>query len=650
MNPPSSTPQDEATTSTTIENPMSHIPKHDVTVFGVSTDLTDLNLPTHLDILRYYFYLSERAKTEQKKFSHKSFTIQVQDKLIGIWEKLGMEIMLKKSVFNKLNKLLDKYQEQIKRRNTTQQFTEYVKSLETIFYIGTCKCDLKAAPCACGWVPERLKEFMHDQHNQRRLTMDAFVMETEEQGATSMSSMPTYQDPDDSTYAPPPVQEDMDRSTSSQYTERYDCFNFALVCDRFGVPDRVASALGTALLQDFKIKDKHGKPLIMDKSKVRREKEKCRQEVLRKRLDDTNLLAFSFDGRKDDTLTIDKIDEKYHTRMVKEPHLVILREPNSELIGYVRLEHETAEYKTTKLNGFFNDKNISLDALIGICTDGEPTNTGPHGGIIRRFELLLKRPLHWFVCLLHFNELPFRHLFEALDKSTSTGPRSATGKLSRQIETCETLPVVDGFQKIELQNMPPAPEKIEFSTDSKYLYDMAHAISSGVVPVDLANIKPGKIVHSRWLTKAARLLRLYVTTENPDANLRILVEFIIKCYVPMYFNIKYYSSVVYGSALFFKFIGWSRFLEPRLRKIVNQVIKDNSYYAHSENILLSMLFDDSKEKRDCAIKKILRYRTDVDEPMELRVYKKPDINFNCTSYTEMINLNDINIVFEPPFT
>ncbi|XP_049308618.1 uncharacterized protein LOC125777569, partial [Bactrocera dorsalis] len=181
----------------------------------------------------------------------------------------------------------------------------------------------------------------------------------------------------------------MDRSTSSQYTERYDCFNFALVCDRFGVPDRVASALGTALLQDFKIKDKHGKSLNMDKSKVRREKEKCRQEVLRKRLDDTNLLAFSFDGRKDDTLTIDKIDEKYHTRMVKEPHLVILREPNSELIGYVRLEHETAEYKTTKLNGFFNDKNISLDTLIEICTDGEPTNTGPHGGIIRRFELLL---------------------------------------------------------------------------------------------------------------------------------------------------------------------------------------------------------------------------------------------------------------------
>lgn len=127
--------------------------------------------------------------------------------------------------------------------------------------------------------------------------------------------------------------------------------------------------------------------------------------------------------------------------MVKEPHLVILREPNSRLIGYARLVEESAEYKTTKLNEFFNDKNISLDALIGICTDGEPTNTGTHGGIIRRFELLLKRPLHWFVCLLHFNELPFRHLFEVLDKSSSTEPTSTTGKLSKQIENSEALPV-----------------------------------------------------------------------------------------------------------------------------------------------------------------------------------------------------------------
>lgn len=212
--------------------------------------------------------------------------------------------------------------------------------------------------------------------------------------------------------------------------------------------------------------------------------------------------------------------------------------------------------------------------------------------------------------------------------------------------------MVAGFEKISLENMPPATDEIikGFSTDAKYLFQMANAISSGVVSEDLANIKPGKIVNSHWLTKAARLLRLYVTKKNPSKNLRILVEFIIKCYVPMYFNIKYYSSVVYGSALFFKFISWSRFLEPTLRTIVNNTIKNNSYFAHSENILLSMLFDDRKEKRDCAIKKILRYRNEVEDPTELRDYEKPDINFFCSDYTEMINLNDINNVSEPPFT
>lgn len=79
--------------------------------------------------------------------------------------------------------------------------------------------------------------------------------------------------------------------------------------------------------------------------------------------------------------------------------------------------------------------------MIGICCDGEPTNTGVENGIIRRFEILLDKPLHWFVCLLHFNELPFRHLFNALEMSTTSGPRTSSGTLTKLIETCEQFPV-----------------------------------------------------------------------------------------------------------------------------------------------------------------------------------------------------------------
>lgn len=63
-----------------------------------------------------------------------------------------------------------------------------------------------------------------------------------------------------------------------------------------------------------------------------------------------------------------------------------------------------------------------------------------------------------------------------------------------------------------------------------------------------------------------------------------------------------------------------------------------------------MLFDDRKEIRKSAIKKILHYRNNLADPMQLRVYRKPIINFNCTEYTNMIDLNNDNILFEPPLT
>lgn len=192
--------------------------------------------------------------------------------------------------------------------------------------------------------------------------------------------------------------------------------------------------------------------------------------------------------------------------------------------------------------------------------------------------------------------------------------------------------------------------ELELSTDVKYLYQIAKAISNGIVPLDLANIKPGPIAHSRWLTKASRLLRLYVTTNTPSTNLKTLAVYIITVYVPMYFNVKFYNSVVYGSALLLKFIRWTRYLQPNLRNIVDGVIQNNSYYAHPENILLTMLFDDRKAIRDRAIKKILHYREKLYDPTKLRVYKKYILNFDATDYVNMVDMNNDDILFEPAFT
>lgn len=197
--------------------------------------------------------------------------------------------------------------------------------------------------------------------------------------------------------------------------------------------------------------------------------------------------------------------------------------------------------------------------------------------------------------------------------------------------------------------MPPSVDISSLSTDAKNLLLLAKAIEKKEVSLDLANTKLGPIFHARWLTKAARILRVYVSTSKPTKNVQILTEYVMKVYIPMYFNVKYYNSILYGSFLLFKFIHWINFLPQDLISVVHQVMNDNSYYAHSESILLGMIFDERKPIREMAFEKIMFIRRNKDQT-KLRAYEKPKINFACTDYINMIDLNNNNILFEPPFT
>ncbi|XP_073811852.1 uncharacterized protein [Musca autumnalis] len=596
-------------------------------------------------------------------FSYDVFTPQVCDKLIQIWKQINIELTEKKNIIKKLTRLLQKYREACKNKTKNEsKFREYVESTTELFYIGKCKCQLKIDRCNCGKIPDRLHEFMLDQHNKRILTIPQYL-EVEVETSTVLPSLnlgassiyqPEESDVHELENYEPPASQIHTTTMRKMYTPRYRTPRFAMMCDRFGVSDRIASVLASALFADIQFKDEQGEIIVMDKRKMSREREKSRQDILRANHDEESLIAFSFDGRKNDSLTREKINEVYHTTMRKEPHLVVVREPHSSLIGYVNLENkgETAKAKQTELIEFFKYKNLSLENLIAVCSDGEATNTGTSGGILRLIERYVNRPIHWFICLLHFNELPFRHLYNTVEKSVTTGPTKSTGSLAQMIDVSHTLQVIENFQVIPLEHIPTmsADAENQLSTDVKYLYQIAQAVSSGSCSINLANIKPGPVGHSRWITKASRLLRLYIATKDPSENLKILARYIMKVYVPMYLNVKYYHSAVYGSALLGKFIQWTQYLPDNLRNIVNPVIQNNSYFAHSENVLLSMLFDNRKEIRNFALQKILYIRDNLCDISELREYVKPIINFDCTDYVHMIDLEDKALLFEPPFT
>lgn len=297
--------------------------------------------------------------------------------------------------------------------------------------------------------------------------------------------------------------------------------NLALAADRYQVSDRAAAALASATLCDLGIINiaANETTKIIDKNKVRRAKDSIRFS-LNKSISTYTIKGLFFDGRKDRTLRMEDGRKKY----VTELHITLLAVPGYKYLGHTLPATGSAEDILRSVLNFFELKEIGLEELRMVGCDGTITNTGWLGGVMTLLEKHLQRPLQRMVCLLHFNELPLRHLIEELDGPTD-GPESFSGELGVLLKHCTELPIV-AFKSINCEL--PLINKKDLSTDQRYLHDMCSAISEGICTTNLSKRDPGKIVHSRWLTTANRYLRVYVSTKTPTKNLITIVTFILK--------------------------------------------------------------------------------------------------------------------------
>lgn len=230
---------------------------------------------------------------------------------------------------------------------------------------------------------------------------------------------------------------------------------------------------------------------------------------------------------------------------------------------------------------------------------------GQKGGVICRIEQLNNNPVHWCVCLLHGNELLLRHYFDHIDGMT-TGPTSLSGPVGMQLPACHDLPIIK-FQAIASLNMPDIPNEVlqDMSTDQQYMYQIVQAVSKGEVSTVIAKLKPGPINHARWLTKANRVLRLYVSTCQPSSSLVKLATFVMQVYAPAWFIIRQKETIGFGASHFlWMWNATTRLLVGAEQKVVLNVLQRNSYFAHSEQILLNMLLNDEMQVRLNAVEKI----------------------------------------------
>ena len=235
----------------------------------------------------------------------------------------------------------------------------------------------------------------------------------------------------------------------------------ASVCDRYGVSKYAGAAIASATLVDYAIITKVDKSQVIGPQKLGDERMRCREE--RREAEFGNLKELTslyFDGKKTMTRVLVKNHKtrRWSPTMKEDDHYVVLTEPGNGYLTHVTPKTGHGKVVARAIYDFLVEQELTNQTLYVAGCDGCRVNTGPNGGVIHHLEMLLNRPLHYSICQLHGNELPFRAIFYYYDGKPS-GPENWRGVIGQQIkEPVSDLPVID-FQPITFSDYPVLSEE-----------------------------------------------------------------------------------------------------------------------------------------------------------------------------------------------
>jgi len=635
-------------------------------------DLPTTELPTRLLVARHFLFLKDH-----KSSSNKDVLPQLSQALLDLWIRAGIPPQPLKNVKTKLMRLMDEGSKASKHGVSVEKSKQFLDRLNELFDIAACQCkDLLACNCPKELkVPAPERDFLVDQRTVRRMQIggvDRAVTEMMNRRSARKSRMEQRHADEkkrrvlqegsllseDAT-----VTEESASSSGDEETELVPdddwvalevCRNttpiptIAMESERYGVSNRAAAAIGTAVLVDYGVISAADKTNIIDPKKIWRAREQLRKS-LRKTAEEEQeeIIAVFFDGKQDSTLVKEKQGSKWYSSRKVEDHYVLVGEPGTVYLQHITVDRGTGQAIADGLHGAVADMGI-VDSITAVGADSTPVNTGPRGGAIHLLEQQLDRPLQWLICSLHLNELPLRHLCRKL-LGPSEGPTQWKGPVGKALTTCETLPLAD-FRTIPEGDQLPDVDLDDISRDQGYLYRIVTAVRTGIVSEDLMREKPGAMSLARWVTTASRICRLYISTAQPTDELQSLAKFVVVCYGPMWFQIKCAPRCTDGPNHLLQQIKIQRLLSPDVVSITFPVMQRNSYWAHQENVLLAMLADEDEENRKVAVDIIKSIRQQASASQHhIREFRPPHITDSCRTLRDLLPPVD-QCKFEPPMT
>lgn len=586
-------------------------------------------LPTNGEVLGHLHKIyMDRPKPQQKWAMRKYFQLTIE-LVAGVWNRHERPCLKVTAVRKKMTALVEKYRRDVDKSdhaNLDRDF-DYIYDL---FDIGKKATDAIIEPIGDSFDTSVISTEV-DCESEKDPDFDPDEYESDDSGKFESVLIPKH--------------------------SRY--FKLDQICsmaDRRNISVRDVAWAVSSTLSQLSLSEKTKKQLVVDPNKVHYSRQNSRAKAVSQATEEmAPLQCFQFDGKAIANLQMkDKVDLSGRSRKVKKndeklENIVAIGQPGDNFLGFAACKQRDANAIFNNLQKLFAEKNISLAEMFAIGCDGAAVNVGLNKGVIHRFEVYLQRELHWLVCLLHTHECILGNIIGFIDGKT-TGPGSYVGEVMRAAKDCH-LRAVTQFVPIKF-DAEMNVDSDGLTNDQRYLFEIAKIVDSGIINSHLCSLRPGPIHNARWMTTASRILRVYVSTEAPSRNLQLLVKYITKVYVPIWFDIKSQHWWYYGAKHLFNILHRSKKHVPELFNTVKKYVLFNSYYFHPENVLIAMISEGEKSVRRGAYAKIIECRRHRADSEHLRIFAKPQgaqLDFKADTYFNILLWPKIEIS-EPPYT
>ena len=119
--------------------------------------------------------------------------------------------------------------------------------------------------------------------------------------------------------------------------------NLFRMCEHYQLPHKAGAAIASSVLQDLGLVNEENRSMIIDYNKLRRERQKCREEIRKQEKENFSLVnGLYLDGRKDATqVLLQGSNGKLYQLVQLEEHYTLVREPGTYYLTHLSPENGT---------------------------------------------------------------------------------------------------------------------------------------------------------------------------------------------------------------------------------------------------------------------------------------------------------------------